>query len=173
MSARLKYRWFALSLIWALVLGLTGWNIHRIDQIQMVRQDLETMQMDLRFLKARQATIQEIRMQESRLTHVVTSDDLGFLVVENNLKQLSWKFGLQNLSVKTDANALVSNVMPINTVVHGTVPSVAGWLSAVEEAYPYLVIKRMDLAYEPATRTGRLQATFDYHLTLSDTEPVS
>lgn len=162
-----------MSLIWALVLGLSGWNMHRIGQIQTVRRNLETMQMDLHFLKTNQTTIQEIRTQESRLTHGVTSDDLGFLVVENNLKRLSWEVGLQKLSVKTDPNAPASNMMPITTIAHGTLPSVAGWITAVEEAYPYLVIKRMDLAYEPATQTGRLQATFDYHLTLSDTEPVS
>jgi hypothetical protein len=146
--------------------------MHRIDQIQTTRRNLETMQMDLGFLKANQTRIREIRTQESRLTHVVTSGDLGFLVVENNLKRLSWELGLETLSVKTDPNVDASDVMPITAVAHGTLPSMAGWITAVEEAYPYLVVKRMDMSYEPATRTGRLQATFDYHLTLSDTEPV-
>jgi hypothetical protein len=173
MTTRLKYRWFAVSLVWALILGLTGWNIQRIDQIQSARRDLETLQKDLLYLRAKQATIQEIRLQKSRLTHLVTSDDLGFLVVENNLKRLSWNFGLEKLSVKTDTNAQSSDVMPITTVAQGTVPAVAGWITAVEDAYPYLVIRQMDLTYEPATRTGRLQATFDYHFSLSETEPVS
>ena len=172
MSRRLKYRWVAVSLVWVLVLGLSGWNMHRIDKIQTTRRNLETMQMDLRYLAANQASIREIRTQESRLAHVVTSGDLGFLVVENNLKRLSWELGVETLSVKTDPNVEASDVMPISIVAHGTLLAMAGWITAVEEAYPYLVVKRMDLSYEPATRTGRLQATFDYHLTLSDIEPV-
>jgi len=173
MSRRLKYRWFAVSLIWVLVLGLSGWNMHRINQVQTIRRNLETMQMDLRFLKANQTTIQQIRRQESRLTHVVASADLGFLVVENNLKRLSWELGLEKLSVKNNTNAQGADAMPITIIAHGTLPAVAGWITAVEEAYPYLVVKRMDLTYEPAKQAGRLQATFDYHLTLSDNNPVS
>ena len=64
-------------------------------------------------------------------------------------------------------------MMLVTTVVSGPVPAVAGWITAVEDAYPYLVITRMELVYEPATRTGRLQARFNYHFTLSESEPVS
>ena len=166
MTACLKYRWVAVSLVWAMVLGITGLNIHRVDRIQTDRRNLETMQMDLRFLKTNQATIKEVRLQKSRLTHLMTSQDMGFLVVENNLKRLSWDFGVQTLSVETDTNESSSQVIPITTVAHGTVPAVAGWIAAVEKAYPYLVIRRMELAYEPKTKTGNLQATFDYHFTL-------
>lgn len=173
MTDRLKYRWLAVGLVWALVLGLTGWNIHHIDRIQTDRRHLETMQMDIRFLQAKADAIQEVHRQKARLTHRVTSDDLGFLDVENNLKRLSWDLGLDKLSVKSDARTVPGNVMTITSVAVGTVPAMAGWLTAVEDAYPYLVISRMDLIYEPGNRTGRLQATFDYHFILSEPEPVS
>jgi hypothetical protein len=172
MTPKLKYRWLAVSLIWVLVMVLSGWNIHLVDKIQTGRQNMETMQMDLRFLKANQSVIHQARLQKSRLTHLVKSNDLGFLVVENNLKRLSWNFGLQKLSVETEKNESLSSVMPITTAVSGPVPAVAGWITAVEDAYPYLVITRMELVYEPATRTGRLQAIFDYHFTISASEPV-
>lgn len=173
MTSRLKNRWLAVSVIWSLVLVLTGWNIHLVDQIQTDRRNKESMQMDLRFLNANQTAIQELRLQKSQLTHLVTSNDLGFLVVENNLNRLSLQFGLTKLSVETEKNESQIDVMPITTVVSGPVPAVAGWLTAVEDAHPYLVITRMELVYEPATRTGRLQAMFNYHFTLSESEPVS
>ena len=173
MTTRLKHRWIAVIVIWALVFVITGWNFSQVRKIQTERRNIETLQMDLRFLKANQATIQGVRLQQSRLMHLVKSDDLGFLVVENNLKRLSWNFGLQKLSVEVEKNASFSNVMAITTVVSGPVPALAGWMTAVEDAYPYLVITRMELTYEASTRTGRLQARFDYHLTLSGSEPVS
>lgn len=172
MTSRLKQRWVAVSLIWAIVLVLSGWNMYRINMIQTDRRNLATLQMDQRFLKANTETIEEIRLQQSHLTHSVTSADLGFLVVENNLKRLSWRFGLQTLSVKADSNPPSSNQMAITTVAQGSVPAVAKWLTAVEDAYPYLVIRQMRLTYEAGTQTGRLQATFDYHFTFSEGEPV-
>jgi len=173
MTSRLKHRWVATGLIWVIVLILTGWNIYRINMVQTDRHRLATMQMDQRFLKANQATIQDVRLHQSRLMHFVTSADLGFLVVENNLKRLSWNFGLQTLSVKTDSTHPSSNRMLITIVAYGSVPAVASWITAVEEAYPYLVVKRMDLTYESAKHAGRLQATFDYHFSLSEAGPVS
>ena len=41
MTSKLKYRWLAVSMIWVLVLALTGWNIHLVDQIQNGRRNME------------------------------------------------------------------------------------------------------------------------------------
>lgn len=172
MTRRLKNRWLAVSVIWGVVLAMTGWNIHLVNKVQSRRQDMETMQMDLRFLKARQAKIREVHLQRSRLSHPVKSVGLGFLVVENNLKRLSWDFGLEKLRVEADNNSQVANKTPISIAAMGPVPAVVGWLTAVEDAYPYLVIERMDMAYDAAKRSCRLQATFTYRFTLSEPERV-
>jgi hypothetical protein len=58
--------------------------------------------MDLHFLQSNQTGIQEVYLQQSRLTHAVKSIGLGFLVVENDLKRLSWDFGLQQMQVEAD-----------------------------------------------------------------------
>lgn len=172
MTRKLKNRWLAVSVIWGVVLAITGWNIHLVNHVQSRRQDMETMQMDLRFIEAHQPAIREVRLHKSRLSHPVKSVGLGFLVVENNLKRLSWDFGLQQLRVETDNNPQVSNRKPISISATGTVPAVAGWITAVEEAYPYLVIERMEMAYDAATRSCQLQATFTYQFTLSEPERV-
>ena len=128
------------------------------------------MQMDLNFLKANEASIQEMRRQKSRLTHQVQSFGLGFLVVENDLKRLSWDFGLQQMRVEADKNSQDTRLVPITIFATGPIPAIVGWIAAVEDAYPYLVIERMDISYDNRNRTGRLQATFNYHYTLSNVE---
>jgi len=40
----------------------------------------------------------------------------------------------------------------------------------VEEAYPYLVIERMDISYDHRNRTGQLQAVFNYRYTIAEAE---
>lgn len=168
MTRGLKKRWLIVGATWGVVLALTALNIYLVGRIQSRRQAMETLQMDIAFLEARQSTIQEIRLQKSRLTHAVKSVDLGFLVVENNLKRLSWDFGLRQLRVETDKNHPVSGVIPISILASGPVAAVVGWMAAVEKAYPYLVIERMELICDPAARTGQLQATFNYRFTLAE-----
>ena len=172
MTSRLKKRWVAVGLIWGVVLAMSGWNIHLIGRVQHRRQDMETVQMDLRFLNDHRAAIQEVRTQQTGLIHAVKSVDLGFVVVESNLKRLSWDCGLQQLRVEADRNVHDGGTLPISIFASGPVPGVVAWITAVEEAYPYLVIQRMDIVYDPAVRSSRLQATFSYHFTLSETQRV-
>ena len=172
MTPKLKKRWLAVGIIWGTVMALTGWNIHLIDRIQSRRQDMETLQMDMRFLNDHRAAIQEVRLQRSRLTHRVASTGLGFVVVESNLKRLSWEFGLGQLRVEADLQSSSPGRMPLSVFATGPIPGVVGWINAVEEAYPYLVIERMEMAHDPATGGCQLQATFTYHFMLSEAERV-
>ena len=170
MKSRLGKKWLGVGVIWGVVLAMTGWNIHLVDQIQSRRLELKTLKMDLRFLKANQTGIQEVHRHKSRLTHPVKSFGLGFMVVENDLKRLSWDFGLQQLQIEADKNSQDTRSVPIAILATGPVPVIVGWIAAVEDAYPYLVIEQMDIAYDHRNRLGQLQATFNYHYTLAEPE---
>ena len=172
MSKRLKNRWIAAGIVWVLVLGLTGWNMHQIDCIQTERRGLATLQMDQRFLKANQATIQGIRAHKARLNHVAESRDLGFLVVENNLKQLASDFGLHRLAVKVEKNEMSSRSIGISVDAEGSVPAVTEWVSALEKRYPYLEINRLEFADKTGSSIGQLRMKIDYRLLLSSPGPV-
>ena len=168
MKTRLGKKWLTVGVIWGVVLAMTGWNLLLVNQVQSRRQELGTLQMDLHFLQSRQTGIQEVHRQRSRLTHAVKSFGLGFLVVENDLKRLSWDFGLQQMQVEADDNAQDTGSASISIVAAGPVPAIVGWIAAVEDAYPYLVIERMDISYDNRNRTGRLQAVFNYRYTLAE-----
>lgn len=170
MKNRLRKKWLAVGAIWTVVVAMTGWNIHLVGQIQSRRMELKTLQMDLRFLKANQTGIQEVNRQQSLLTHPVKSFGLGFMVVENDLKRLSWDFGLQKLRVAGEKKSQDSQSAPISISTTGPVPAIVGWIAAVEETYPYLVIEQMDISYDNRNQVSQLQATFNYHYTLSDPE---
>ena len=173
MSKHLKRRWIAVILIWVLVTGLTGWNIHRIGRIQTDRGNLAILRMDLQFLKANRTTIMDVRSQKARLNHLAESRDFGFLVVENNLKRLSTEFGLLDFSVKTDESNISIQEFTIKTAAFGPVPAVAEWVCAVEKAYPYLEIDQLEYVAKPDSPTGTVQVRFNYHLILSNEGPVS
>ncbi len=126
--------------------------------------------MDLNFLQSRQTGIQDVHRQQSRLTHPVKSFGLGFLVVENDLKRLSWDFGLKQMQVEADDNTQDTGSASISIVAAGPVPDIVKWMAAVEDAYPYLVIERMDISYDHRNRTGQLQAVFNYRYALAEAE---
>jgi hypothetical protein len=170
MNRKLEKKWLAVGVIWSVVLVMTGWNIHLVSQVQSQRQKLGTLQMDLRYVQSKQAGIQEVHRQKSRLTHAVKSIGLGFLVVENDLKRLSWDFGLQQMKVEVDKNTQDTRPVTISIITTGPVPAIVGWIAAVEEAYPYLVIERLDISYDNRHRTGQLQAVFNYRYTLAEPE---
>lgn len=170
MKTRLGKRWLTVGVIWGVVLAMTGWNTLLVNQVQSRRQELGTLQMDLNFLQSRQAGIQEVQRQRSRLTHPVKSFGLGYLVVENDLKRTSWDFGLKQMQLEADDNTQDSQSASISIVAAGPVPAIVGWMAAVEDAYPYLVIERMDISYDQQNRTGRLQAVFNYRYVLAETE---
>ncbi len=170
MKTRLGKKWLAVGVIWGVVLALTGWNTLLVNQVQSRRQELGTLNMDLNFLKSRQTGIQEVHRQQSSLTHLVKSFGLGFLVVENGLKRLSWDFGLRQMQVEANENSQDTRSASLSIVAAGPVPAIVGWIAAVEDAYPYLVIERMDISYEHRKRTGRLQAVFNYRYALAEAE---
>jgi hypothetical protein len=170
MNNRLGKKWLAVGAIWSVVLAMTGWNFHLVNQVQSRRQTLATLQMDLHFLQSNQAGIEEVYLQQSRLTHAVQSIGLGFLVVENDLKRLSWDFGLEQMQVEADETAQASRSMTISVVTTGPVPAIVGWVAAVEEAHPYLVTQQLTLSYDERNRRGQLQAVFNYRYTLAEPE---
>ncbi|MEE4112571.1 MAG: hypothetical protein V2I40_07120 [Desulfobacteraceae bacterium] len=170
MKTRLGKKWLTVGVIWGVVMLMTGWNTLLVNQVQSRRQELGTLQMDLNFLQSRQTGIQEVHRQQSRLTHSVKSFGLGFLVVENDLKRLSWDFGLKQMQVEADDNAQDTRSATISIVAAGPVPAIVGWTAAVENAYPYLAIERMDISYDHRNRTGQLQAVFNYRYTLAEAE---
>lgn len=170
MKGNLGKKWLAVGAIWGLVLAITVWNIHLVNQVQSQRQQVETLQMDLRFIHSNQAGIQEVHRHQARLIHPVKSVGLGFLVVEDDLKRRSWEFGLQQMRVEADLDLRDTKKLPINVYMSGPVPSIVAWIAAVEEAYPYLVLDRMEIFRDHLSQVGRFQATFNYHFSLLESE---
>jgi hypothetical protein len=170
MKTRLGKKWLIVGVIWGAVLAMTGWNTLLVNQVQSRRQELGTLRMDLNFLQSKQTGIQEVHRQQLRLTHPVKSFGLGFLVVENDLKRLSWDFGLQQMQVEADDITQDARSVSISILAAGPVPAIVGWIAAVEDAHPYLVIERMDISYDNRNRTSRLQAVFNYRYILAEPE---
>ena len=74
------------------------------------------------------------------------------------------------MQVEADDNTLDTRSADISILASGPVPAIVGWMAAVEDAYPYLVIELMDISYEHRNRTGRLQAVFNYRYALAEAE---
>jgi hypothetical protein len=51
MNNRLGKKWLAVGVIWFIVLAMTGWNFHLVEQVQSRRRELGTLQMDLGLYK--------------------------------------------------------------------------------------------------------------------------
>jgi hypothetical protein len=170
MKSRLGKKWLAVGVIWVVVLTISGWNTHLVGRVKSLRQELATLEMDLNFLQANQSEINAVHLDQSRLVHSVKSFGLGFLVVENDLKRLSWTFGLDQMRVEAENDSQDPRSAAIKIYTSGPVPAIVGWIAAVEDAYPYLVVERMDISYDYRNRTSQLQATFNYHFALTEAD---
>ncbi|PID39377.1 MAG: hypothetical protein CR984_07200 [Proteobacteria bacterium] len=170
MIRKIEKKWLAVGLIWTAAAALTAWNTHMVNQVESRREKLETLKMDMGFVRSNQSGIREVFQQKARLTHPVPSFSLGFVVVENDLKRLSRQFDLKQLQVTADTHAVVGGPAAISIFATGRVPAIVGWIAAVEEAYPHLVVDKMAIAYDRHERICQLQATFNYHFRLNDAE---
>jgi hypothetical protein len=170
MNSRLGKRWIAAGVIWVVVFSVTAWNSHLVRKVHAWRQELQTLWNDQDFIHTHHAEMQAVFRQKDRLSHPVKSFSLGFVVVENNLKRLSWDFGLQQLRVEADQHTHGTHAVPITIFAIGTVPSVVRWVAAIEEQYPYLAVEKMDVTYDSRKRVCQLQATFSYYYVVSNSE---
>ena len=170
MMSRLGKKWLAVGVIWGVVLIISGWNTHLVGHVKSLHQELATLEMDLNFLRANQSEIKAVHTQTSRLVHPVNSFGLGFLVVENDLKRLSLTSGLDQMRVEADNGSQDAGSAPIKVLASGPLPAIVAWITAVEDAYPYLVVGRMDISYDDRNRTSRLQTTFNYHFVLTEAD---
>jgi hypothetical protein len=170
MKSRLGKKWLAVGVIWGVVLAISGWNTHLVGRVKSLHQELATLEMDLNFLQANQSEIKAVHTQKSRLVHPVNSFGLGFLVVENDLKRLSWTLGLDQMRVEAVNDSQDAGSAPIKVFASGRLPAIVEWITAVEDAYPYLVVERMDISYADRNRTSQLQATFNYHFVLTEAD---
>ena len=170
MKSRLGKKWLAVGVIWVVVLTISGWNTHLVGRVKSLHQELATLEMDLNFLRANQSEIKAVHTQTSRLAHPVNSFGLGFLVVENDLKRLSWTSGLDQMRVEAVNDSQNAGSAPVKIFASGPLPAIVEWITAVEDAYPYLVVEKMDISYDDRNRTSRLQATFNYHFVLTETD---
>jgi len=167
MMNRCKKRWLSLGVIWIFVLVLSGWNITRISQIQDMRQALEMIKNDRRYLRVNTGSIHQVHSQKKRLVHEVDSFGLGFLVVENDLKQLSDAFNLEKIRVEVRNESQYESSVPVHVGASGKITNLAAWLSAVEESFPYLSVSDLEIVKGHSLETGQLTAIFTYRYIVS------
>lgn len=166
MNRNVHKKWIGVGVAWLVVLMVTAWNVRLIDHVQVKRQALESLRLDLAYLQANQPGIQEIQGQKARLVHSVTSAGMGVVMLENDLKRLAGRHQLRQLRIDSDKHAADGRSMPIAVAVVGALPDIAAWLAAVAHAAPYLVVDRMEIVCDARQRSGRLQATFTYRYAL-------
>lgn len=159
-------RWPAVGVIWAVVVLLTGFNLHLVNQVHARRTAAQTLQMDLGFLDTHRAGIEEVQRQHRRLVHWVASFGLGYVVVENDLKRLCADFGLSQVRIEAENDVHSGRDAVVSVTAAGPVPAMAGWLATVEENYPYLKVRGLEITYDQRNHQGRLEVSFNYQFSV-------
>jgi len=120
------------------------------------------MRIDRHYIEVNLPHINQVRTQKKRLVHEVESFGLGFLIVENELKQLSDTFHLSKTRIEVKSQPEVANTVPVHIWTNGKVPNLAAWLSAVEDAFPYLSVSDIEIIKDNVAQTGQLTAILTY-----------
>ena len=162
MNQRLKRKWIIVGLVWSVVLAMTGLNLQLASTVNQRRQRLETTRTDLGFLRSHRQEIDQVRQLETRRVHRVSSLDMGFIVVESDLKRLARNHGLRKTRIKIGQASPGGPRVPVTVFAEGSIPDLLDWTAAVERAFPYLVARKLMLETDNGESHSRLEAVFEY-----------
>lgn len=162
MTKRVKHRWIAAGVIWAMVVGMTAWNIHLANTVHNRRQTLERELMDLRFVNENQSDINHLHQIQAGRIHRVASFDLGFVMVESDLQRIAFDFGLHGTRIEAAQPPFPGAPVSISIIAMGTLPALIGWIGRIEAVYPYLRVQEMDVYMEKNSHRGRIEVLMEY-----------
>lgn len=172
MKDTLKKNWIVLGLVWCLVLGLTQWNMRRIDQIRQEREKIEMAAMDGRFLQENSANISSVLAQRDRLYHPVESLQLGLLAVENRLKTLAAAFQLGAVKFESPQDLSRPGPLPVDLSFEGSLPRALRWMEKLAEVLPYLPIEQISLTSGNPGDPMKFRLSLSYRYALSAERPT-
>jgi hypothetical protein len=164
---KFKKRWVILSIVWAVALMLTYWNVGKIDAIVRDIKVNEIFRQDKRFWEYNSKNISSILKKKKLLSQPVESLKIGLLSVENELKILAAKYNLSTLKLKSYSNKAARGKVPLEIFFMGTFDAALKWLRDVQNNYTYLPVRKVEISIDRAAGRVQFKVALNYRYELS------
>ncbi|MBC8390968.1 MAG: hypothetical protein H8E17_00155 [Deltaproteobacteria bacterium] len=170
MKNSLINKWIIVGTIWFVALGLTCWNIIKIDSIIPAREREEIYQMDELFWKYNSGNISRILKEKARLFHSTESLKLGLIAAENQLREKSEKYRFKDFSVVNHPTRGDGEGMPVSLAYRGTFKGTIQWLDTLEKEFPFMPVQKITISTSPPVEEAKFQIFLIYRYTIVTSE---
>ena len=170
MKNTLTDKWIIVGAVWFVTLGLTYWNVVKIDSIIPARDREEIYQMDELFWKYNSNNISKILEEKERLFHPTESLKLGLIAVENQLRLKAEKYHIKDFSVVSHPNRGDGERMPVSFSYRGSFKETVQWLDMLEKEFPFMPIQKITISTNPPGTEAKFQIFLMYRYTIVTSE---
>jgi hypothetical protein len=158
MNRKLRTRWIVLGCVWLAVLGLTGWNLARIDDVAAARRATERLRREVHFQRHNAQRLEQMLARHKALFMDVESLDLGMVSLRDRARALAAAFGIEDLAVDAEMNQIDGDRIPCRISAMGGFENTVGFLTALN-GYDYLIPRQIMISPVPSAPTVRLEIT--------------
>lgn len=159
MKSKLQMRWTVFACVWLAALGLTGWNLAKIDGVAAARMANESLRREIHFQRHNAQRLEQVAARREALFMGVESLDLGMVELRYRLRALAAAFNLPDIVIDAEMNQTADGRIPCRLSLTGAFENTVGFLTALNE-YTYLTPRQTLIGAVADAGTVRLEMTF-------------
>jgi hypothetical protein len=163
-------KWIIIGAVWLSTLGLTYWNVIKIDTIIPAREREEIYQIDELFWKYNANNISKILKEKAGLSHSTESLKLGLIAIENRLREKTEKYHFEDFSVVNHPNKGDGDRMPVNLSYRGSLKGTVQWLDLLEKEFPFMPVQKIIISTNPPAKEAKVQILLMYRYNIITSE---
>ncbi len=167
MKSSLKIRWLIVGCVWLATVGLTYWNINKIEDVASVRDTNERLRKEMLFQRRNVEKLKRVTGTHQALFLPVESVALGIVSVKSHLHSLAAAFDLAQVHIRDEMTQATEERVPLNFSARGSFEKAVAFL-AVLQKYPHLPTIQTDI--KAVNDKGEMEMTVALHFQYSIVE---
>ncbi|RPI80099.1 MAG: hypothetical protein EHM45_00205 [Desulfobacteraceae bacterium] len=175
MKKGMTHKWTLTVSFWFIILLLTIYNTSKLNQLRASLDEIETLRLDQQFWQRHSKELESLVIEGQHLYLTVDSADMGFLIIEHNLKIITTQLGLPPVTLTKQPGNESDGELPLGISMTGNVENTFHFLKSAEKEMPFLKAKNLKITVDPLTRKTVLEAffIFKYRTESGSVEPIN
>ena len=165
MNNPFKVRWVIVICIWSITLGLTYWNLSKIDAMTFTREQAEQVRKEIAFKSQRADVLIKIRKSHETLFYPVPSVALGIIAADRQMKEMASDNGFKNVGLRSQKDPTEEDQLSCELSIYGTLEQLFQFMLQISK-YPYMQIRHLKMQISPfdANVKTELKLAFRYRI---------
>jgi Tfp pilus assembly protein PilO len=165
MNNPFKFRWVIVICIWSIAIGLTYWNLGKINAVTFTRERAEQIRKEIAFKSQHAEPLKKIRKSYETLFYPVSSVALGLIAVDRQIREMASDNDLKNVDMRSQKDPTTEDQLSCELSIQGALEQVFQFMLQISK-YPYLQIRHLNMQISPfdANTKTELKFVFQYRL---------